>query len=192
MKKVLVLYSLLLICNFNLFADKENIAVNRQRVDTRGFIDMPEASIDTQTDIVSVSFDDSGMYTLLELAEKEKNRHHFELRTDIPSREGYLSKEEKQKSFYARSSCSGNMSSFMILPDGNVTYCEETYFNPNLMLGNILESSIMDVWSSERARNLFYLPKSIFPNDSPCSSCKEFEDCRYSKGICWVDVMAAY
>lgn len=64
MKKVLVLYSLLLICNFNLFADKENIAVNRQRVDTRGFIDMPEASIDTQTDIVSVSFDDSGMYTL--------------------------------------------------------------------------------------------------------------------------------
>ncbi len=25
---------------------------------------MPEASIDTQTDIVSVSFDDSGMYTL--------------------------------------------------------------------------------------------------------------------------------
>lgn len=130
--------------------------------------------------------------SLLELAEKEKNRHHFELRTDIPSREGYLSKEEKQKSFYARSSCSGNMSSFMILPDGNVTYCEETYFNPNLMLGNILESSIMDVWSSERARNLFYLPKSIFPNDSPCSSCKEFEDCRYSKGICWVDVMAAY
>lgn len=56
--------TLLLICNFNLFADKENIAVNRQRVDTRGFIDMPEASIDTQTNIVSVSFDDSGMYTL--------------------------------------------------------------------------------------------------------------------------------
>ena len=129
---------------------------------------------------------------LSELAEREKGRHHFELRTDIPSREEGLSDEEKKKSFYARSSCSGNMSSFMILPDGNVTYCEETYFNPNLMLGNILNSSIMDVWNSERARNLFYLPKSIFPKESPCATCREFEDCRYSKGICWVDVMAAY
>ena len=46
--------------------------------------------------------------------------------------------------------------------------------------------------ADERARNLFYLPKSIFPKESPCATCREFEDCRYSKGICWVDVMAAY
>ncbi|MDY0389030.1 MAG: SPASM domain-containing protein [Methanolobus sp.] len=88
--------------------------------------------------------------------------------------------------------CTGNQSALLILPNGDVTLCEKSYFNKNLTIGNILENSIMDVWDSERAKNLFFIPQSSFPEESACSKCAEFEDCRYNLGVCWTDVMASY
>ena len=38
--------------------------------------------------------------------------------------------EEKVVEFNARALCSGNHSTFLILPDGKVTICEQTYWNP--------------------------------------------------------------
>lgn len=118
----------------------------------------------------------------------------FELRTDIPEPEKNQneSPDEKRKVFLRRSQCSGNMTSFMVLPNGDVTICEEAYFNKNLCLGNILHTSIMDMWNSEKARGLFYIPQSAFPKESPCSACPEFKECRYGKGVCWTEAMAAY
>ena len=100
--------------------------------------------------------------------------------------------EEKKKAFSERARCTGNQSSFIILPNGDVTICEEVYFNKNLVIGNILENSIMDVWNSDKAKNLFYISQSVFPKESPCSKCHEFEACRHNLGICWFDVIASY
>lgn len=146
----------------------------------------------TEEEFAKYRLNEQQLLSLLELAAKEKYRHHFELRTDITSSERGLSASEKKEIFSHRSRCSGNMTSFMILPNGDVTYCEETYFNPHFILGNILHTSILDVWSSQKAYNMFYLPQSAFPKESPCSLCKEFISCRYQRGICWTEVMEAY
>ena len=51
---------------FSPYARGENyeIPIEKAIINTRSIISLPEASIDTQTDIVSVSFDCVGMYTL--------------------------------------------------------------------------------------------------------------------------------
>jgi radical SAM protein with 4Fe4S-binding SPASM domain len=78
------------------------------------------------------------------------------------------------------------------LPTGDISICEELYFDKNLKLGNILNNSIMEMWNSEQAKNLFYISKNTFPKESYCSKCAEFNDCRHKLGICWVDVISAY
>ena len=41
--------------------------------------------------------------------------------------------------FNERSVCAGNYLQLFILPDGNVTICEELYWHPKFIVGNILE-----------------------------------------------------
>ena len=131
---------------------------------------------------------------LISICQLEKDKHLYELRADIPSKEELLTNDNalRMKHFKCRSSCSGNKVSFLILPNGDVTVCEETYFNPNLKMGSILNNSILDVWNSSKAKGLFYMSQLAFPMDSPCRFCKDFVECRHDKGICWTDVMAAY
>lgn len=63
MKKRLILYLLLLASGNNfLVADEKDIAINRQNTETRSIIYVPEASVDTQTCILSISFQSSGIY----------------------------------------------------------------------------------------------------------------------------------
>jgi radical SAM protein with 4Fe4S-binding SPASM domain len=129
-----------------------------------------------------------------ELVLRRRDSCHFELLADVAvtgSNEN-LSFDEKRENWESRTRCPGNLSSFLILPNGDVTICEEAYFNENLILGNILNNTIMEVWNSNRAKSLFYIPKTIFPNESPCSRCVEFDACRYNLGVCWLDAMAAY
>jgi radical SAM protein with 4Fe4S-binding SPASM domain len=130
---------------------------------------------------------------LTELVSELKDQYHFNLSLDGANEDlAPVDFQERKESFYKRARCNGNQSSFLILPNGDVTICEETYFNPNLILGNVLENSIMDVWNSDKAKNLYFKPQSDFPEDSPCSACNEFVACRNGTGVCWSDVIAAY
>jgi radical SAM protein with 4Fe4S-binding SPASM domain len=94
--------------------------------------------------------------------------------------------------FKERSLCTGNVDGFVILPDGNVTICEELYWNEHFVIGNLAESSISDVWKSEKAINLWNLRQTDFPDSNPCSSCQDFDNCRKGKGVCWKMVAKGY
>ena len=59
-----------------------------------------------------------------------------------------------------------------VLPDGKVTICEELYWHPKFIVGNILEQSLNDIWNSEAALNLYYLNQSKISDESPCKTCK--------------------
>ncbi|MGL4993049.1 MAG: radical SAM protein [Bacteroidales bacterium] len=119
-----------------------------------------------------------------------ESTNNIEVTFDCPEQDDNV--QDKRDSFRNRSLCSGNLSSFIILPNGDVSICEETYFNPNMILGSVLKDSIMEFWNSSRAKELFYITKDKFPNHSACSSCDEFEECRHECGVCWTDVMSAY
>lgn len=100
--------------------------------------------------------------------------------------------EEKKNKMLAKNMCSGNFSSIFILPDGQVGICEQLYWHPAFIIGDVTKDSIMDVWNSQKAKDLFAFPQSNFPQESPCRKCDIFAYCRYQKGVCWRNIFFAY
>ncbi len=91
-----------------------------------------------------------------------------------------------------RASCSANYSQLFILPDGNVTVCEELYWHDQFIIGNVLESSLLEIWNSNFAKYIRKIPQKEIPSDSACSACNEYDLCRDLNKICWKDVIKAY
>ena len=100
--------------------------------------------------------------------------------------------EEKRKSFAERARCSGNFYSLTILPDGKVTVCEELYWHPKFIIGDLTKQSIKEVWNSESALELYNISQDMIRNESVCKSCPEFDPCHKNKGVCWKEVLYAY
>lgn len=94
--------------------------------------------------------------------------------------------------FESRGFCSGNMNSMVILPDGRVTICEELYDNPVFVIGDVSINTILDVWNSKKAKELYQLSRHVFSNDSLCKACSAFDECRVKQKVCWKEVIAAY
>lgn len=102
------------------------------------------------------------------------------------------SMEEKKEKMSTKAMCSGNFSSIFILPDGQVGICEQLYWHPSFIIGDVTNSSIMEVWNSQKAKDLHDFPQSNFPEESPCGDCDIFAYCRYQKGVCWRNIFFAY
>lgn len=92
-------------------------------------------------------------------------------------------------SFFARGSCSGNYTSLFILPDGKVTLCEQLYWNPVFILGDVKEQGILDIWNSQKARDMYNLKQSLIPPDSLCHTCDKFVECRSEKQVCYREIV---
>lgn len=117
----------------------------------------------------------------------------FELKSPgIPLNHNKLSKQQKYNLFENRTMCTGNLDAIYILPDGKVTICEELYWHPKFIIGDLTKQSIMEVWNSKKARDMFFLNQSSIPDDSPCSNCPDYTECRKYKHICWRDTLLGY
>ena len=91
--------------------------------------------------------------------------------------------------FFQRSFCSGLFSALYILPDGQVTICEQLYWNKDFIVGDILKSSIKDIWNSDKAKSIFFIQKEDIPSDSLCHSCDKFEACRSIRQVCYREII---
>ena len=100
--------------------------------------------------------------------------------------------DDKLKKHDSRSMCSANVSQICILNDGQVTICEELYWNENFLIGNVINNSIEEIWKSDRALKLANLSRLDFSDNSNCKTCRNFETCRLTKGVCWSNVLMAY
>lgn len=103
-----------------------------------------------------------------------------------------MTRETRAELFRDRSICSGNHSSFFILPDGKVTICEELYWHPRFIIGDLTKQSIMEIWNSPKAVNLYYITQDEFREESACKTCDSFNKCRRPVGICWKEALMAY
>ena len=121
-----------------------------------------------------------------------------ELITDFPKVEigGIATMENSfqlsEEDFKKRSICSGNLWGFYVLPDGKVTYCEETYWHEKFILGDLNYQSIEEMWNSDLAKGIFYRTKECFQEESVCSSCDDFDDCQRVPGVCWKEIIGFY
>lgn len=124
--------------------------------------------------------------------EKIKTSHSTELIFSQPNCKADYFPAPKMDVFNSRSMCSANQKGFVVLPNGEVTICEELYWNPHFIIGDIKTQSITEIWNSEKAKKLFYVSQSEFSPDSTCKMCDSFVQCRHFKGVCWKMVIMAY
>lgn len=106
--------------------------------------------------------------------------------------DGYSFKQFGSKSDFLScgTTCLANSTSMSILLNGDCTICEMLYDNPIFNLGNILNSSISEVWNSRRALEIYY-GKLVDQSRSTCNSCEFSFECksRIFKHVCYVDVV---
>ncbi|MCD7901330.1 MAG: radical SAM protein [Bacteroides sp.] len=129
----------------------------------------------------------------LVLLEREIKQEKYPYKISISSyperSEFYNCFDEKQKKYSDRPLCTGNLRQLYILPNGDVTICEGMMFNKAFVMGNVINSSIKEIWDSNR---LSYLTKKTNFGNSVCGSCSEFESCHNERGVCWKLAIEAY
>jgi radical SAM protein with 4Fe4S-binding SPASM domain len=101
-------------------------------------------------------------------------------------------REEKIKSFFDRARCTANFYACVLLPDGKVTICEELYWHPKFIIGDLMIQSIEEVWNSKRALELYHITEDMVSDESACKGCEGFNPCHQYKGVCWKEVLMAY
>ena len=103
-----------------------------------------------------------------------------------------LTVEQRRASFPYRTMCTGNVQGFFVLPDGKVTLCEQMYWHPFFILGDLKRQSIMEMWDSEQALSKWNFSQKEVRDESPCKCCDEFNKCRRGLGNCWRMAISAY
>lgn len=88
--------------------------------------------------------------------------------------------------------CSANMTNMVVLPDGDVTICEQLYWNPNFIIGNVKNNTIEEIWNSSRALSIWRRSQTEIKQDSPCARCKIFAKCFKASNRCYANIMKAY
>jgi radical SAM protein with 4Fe4S-binding SPASM domain len=103
-----------------------------------------------------------------------------------------LKKNRNDFLFDEARSCPANVSSFFILPDGNVTICEQFYWEKEYIIGNVNEQSLLEIWNSKKALELYNRRKNITNPKSPCNNCNDAEMCFSNSMVCFRDVVFSY
>lgn len=109
-----------------------------------------------------------------------------------PSAENKYFKGEKGSRSFQGSRCSANYSNLFILPDGKVSICEQLYWNPRFIIGDLTKQSIKEVWSSPEALQLAFPKREDFRESSVCKTCGLFDECMDFPNRCIADVLKGY
>lgn len=88
--------------------------------------------------------------------------------------------------------CSANYTHCVILPDGNVTICEQLYWHPQFLIGNLKNNTLKEIWQSAKAKELACIPQNKINTTSPCHKCDIYDRCLKFPNKCYTDVLKAY
>ena len=94
--------------------------------------------------------------------------------------------------YFKGNNCSALSMQFFILPDGKVTICEQLYWHPYFIIGDVCNNSLSSVWNSKRAKFLAYRAWNDIRPTSKCYECTLNKECFEHNNRCWVDIMKAY
>lgn len=103
----------------------------------------------------------------------------------------YYSDEGGSMNFHG-AACSALNSHLFILPDGKVTICEQLYWNPRFIIGDVQKANLKEIWQSEKALYLCNLSRKDIGQDSKCRTCTCFEECFGYANRCWSNIIKAY
>lgn len=154
-------------------------------------IDKAEKSMYAKVPYELICPTQSSMMDIASYLDRIKNNASFQIRYPRPQLPNqYILGEETD--FFSRGLCSGNYSSLFILPDGKVTICEELYWHPHFILGDVTLNSIKEIWESEKAISLYKIKQSAISPKSLCHNCPDFEKCRSLRQVCYKEIVKKY
>lgn len=110
----------------------------------------------------------------------------------VPDNGRQYRKNTKGSRSFEGSRCSANFSHMVILPDGQVTICEQLYWLPQFLIGDLNRQTIREVWNSPRALALAAPRRSDFSDRSACKTCELLDDCIEFPNKCYADVLKGY
>lgn len=129
--------------------------------------------------------------SVLDYVKSLKKDYPFQIKfSSFDNKEDFLESNRKE-SFANRALCTGGTHFAVLLPNGDITICEELYDHPAFILGNIREKSLLDIWNSTKALKLYKEPLRE-DSDSNCKKCSILSECRTGVGVCWKMVLMAY
>lgn len=156
-----------------------------------------DPSMYPKTDYKNIEIDGNALNTLVDylsdLSQESEFPIRFPQRTSTKATENHQTTvTKKEAEFFNRSFCSGLYSALYILPDGQVTMCEQLYWNKRFIVGNILTQTLSEVWNSDKAKSLYYIKQEDIPEDSLCHSCEKYEKCRKYRQVCYREIIRKY
>jgi radical SAM protein with 4Fe4S-binding SPASM domain len=109
-----------------------------------------------------------------------------------PDDDNKYKKSKGGSKFFEGPICAANMTNMVVLPDGNVTICEQLYWNPEFIIGNVFSESISNIWNSNKAISLWKRHQNTISKKSPCRNCNDFQDCFDIANRCHANIIKAY
>ena len=123
--------------------------------------------------------------------EEAEGKSKFTISLDKGKEESYNKSTTGSKDFPG-ARCSANITHMVILPDGKVTICEQLYWNPRFIIGDILNNSIQEIWQGAQASRLARFPQNSIGVKSPCGTCELYDKCQSFPNKCYPDILKAY
>ena len=90
-----------------------------------------------------------------------------------------------------RAVCTGGRSALVILPNGDVTLCEQIPHAPEYVVGNLLREDLRNIWNARALTDLLHPPRNKFEGTA-CFSCQQFDQCHLGRGYCYRDSLLAF
>lgn len=90
-----------------------------------------------------------------------------------------------------RAVCTGGRSALMVLPNGDVSLCEQLPHKPEFVVGNLLRQSLLEIWNGPELERFIHPERRKFEG-TVCFSCPEFDACHLGSGYCYRDSFTAF
>lgn len=89
-------------------------------------------------------------------------------------------------------SCGILTNRLFVLPDGKISVCEQLYWHPQFLIGDLRRQSLKAIWNSPKAKALYEMNNGLFEGATSCAECGVKEVCREKKRKCPVKIIKAY
>ncbi|MGO9316552.1 MAG: radical SAM protein [Terracidiphilus sp.] len=99
--------------------------------------------------------------------------------------------EQRRSDWEQRAVCTGGRATLIVLPNGDVTLCEQLPHLPDNVVGNLLRESVLEIWNGAAVDRFIHPERSKFEG-TVCCTCPEFDDCHTGRGYCYRDSLSAF
>jgi radical SAM protein with 4Fe4S-binding SPASM domain len=99
--------------------------------------------------------------------------------------------EQVRETWEQRAVCTGGRAALLVLPNGDVSLCEQLPHVPEFVVGNLLRESLMEIWNGPAVDKFIHPDRNKFEGTA-CFACPDFDKCHFGSGYCYRDSLPAF